>query len=118
MRHYLKYTLFFLLGFLLLFLILNFRALVAAKTIYTQSLAGKASLEKAVALVEESDFKNAGNYAAEAEADFSLATKQVAIIQNNFLFKTIGLNYRRKMEKNHLLSHGCGYIHPEIVKHQ
>ena len=89
MHRYLKYFFFFLLGLIILFLILNFKALWAARIVYTESLSGRDNLAQAVKALEKADFKAAAVYADEAEASFSLAIERLEFIKNNFLVSRI-----------------------------
>ena len=87
MRHYVKYTLLFLLVFLALIFVSNFRSLNAVRLVYSEGLAGKNNLQQAVSLAQAGSFSEAISAATLAQDNFTVAYDNVAIIKNNFLVK-------------------------------
>jgi hypothetical protein len=103
MRHYLKYILWSLLGLILIFFVLNFKTLWAARIIYAESLSGRDNLTKAVAALEQADFKTAGAYADEADVSFTLAVNKIEAIRKNFFVDKITSINKSAQEVEYLI---------------
>ncbi len=83
--NFFKYFSYTILSLFLIFIILGGSSWLNLYRTYNSALAGRNNLKTAIELAQSNDFKKALSQAEAGEANFNLASSQLALVQNNFL---------------------------------